>query len=220
MVHMVTAFFIGNIASGKSTATRYLESLGARRIDLDDVAKNLYVPGSPLVAEIAQQFGWDVLDECGGVKHSLLAARAFCTPEATETLNAIVHPAVRNQLAQMLLPTNCCSVMVPEFDLTVVEVSVPAAVKDTFVLADAVVAVTAPLDVRRERAIGRGMSLIDFENRVEHQPSEEELCRLATFVIDNTSADQSLYGELDRWLLSVGLDSLVKGGRSEVSRHV
>ena len=55
---MFTVFVLGNIASGKSTACRYLESRGAMLIDLDDLAKSLYVPGSDLVGALAEEFGW------------------------------------------------------------------------------------------------------------------------------------------------------------------
>ena len=41
---MFTVFVLGNIASGKSTACRYFESRGAMLIDLDELAKSLYVP--------------------------------------------------------------------------------------------------------------------------------------------------------------------------------
>ena len=46
---MFTVFVLGNIASGKSTACRYFESRGAMLIDLDELAKSLYVPGSCLL---------------------------------------------------------------------------------------------------------------------------------------------------------------------------
>ena len=46
---MFTVFVLGNIASGKSTACRYLKSHGAMLIDLDELAKSLYVPGSDIV---------------------------------------------------------------------------------------------------------------------------------------------------------------------------
>ena len=59
---MFTVFVLGNIASGKSTACRYLESHGAMLIDLDELAKSLYVPGSDIVNALAEEFGWDILD--------------------------------------------------------------------------------------------------------------------------------------------------------------
>lgn len=202
---MYTLFLIGNIASGKSTAARYLEEQGARRLDLDEMAKALYIPGSPLVQGIADAFGWDVLDCNGGIQPSVLGKRAFASPETTARLNALVHPVLLEQLGHLLLPANCCSTMVPEFPLTVVEVSAAGAFTDSFGLADEVMAITAPRDVRRRRACERGMAAADFETRADVQPSEQELCALASTVIDNTAADDSLFDALDAWLENRGL---------------
>lgn len=203
---MITFFIIGNIASGKSCATRYLEARGARRIDLDELAKSLYQPGSQLVADVADEFGWDVLDASGGIRRDVLARRAFADPEAVERLNAIVRPRIKHQLGSLLLPANCCSTLVPSYPLTVVEVSAPQGFEDAFGLADEVVAITAPLELRRERAIRRGMSPDDFERRAEVQPSEEQLCALAGTVIDNAAADGSLFDRLDALVAAQGID--------------
>ena len=198
---MYTVFLIGNIASGKSRAARYLERRGALRIDLDELAKSLYQPGSEVVNELAEAFGWDVIAPDGGIDRAALARHAFATPEDTARLNAIVHPRLLEQLGHRLLPANCCSVAVPEHELAVVEVSAAAALPaDAFGLADRVIAVTAPLEVRRKRAIGRGMDAEDFDRRAAVQPSEAELASLATDVIDNAVPGDGLYEQLDRLL--------------------
>ncbi len=202
---MITLFLIGNIASGKSTAARYLERRGALRIDLDELAKALYQPGSAVVDEIAAEFGWDVVNANGGIDRAVLADRAFATPEDTARLNAIVHPVVLEQLGLRLLPANCCSVMVPEHPFAVVEVSAPEGFEDAFALADEVVAITAPLEARRVRAIERGMDADDFDRRAECQPSDERLLALATRSIDNSAADDSLFDSLDALLEELGV---------------
>lgn len=202
---MITLFLIGNIASGKSTAARYLQRRGALRIDLDELAKDLYQPDSAVVDEIAAEFGWDVVNANGGIDRAVLADRAFATPEDTARLNAIVHPVVLEQLGLRLLPANCCSVMVPEHPFAVVEVSAPEGFEDAFALADEVVAITAPLEARRVRAIERGMDADDFDRRAECQPSDERLLALATRSIDNSAADDSLFDSLDALLEELGV---------------
>ena len=82
---MFTVFVLGNIASGKSTACHYLKSRGALLIDLDVLAKSLYVPGSDIVNALAEEFGWDILDEEGGVRRNILASRAFVSPDSVGT---------------------------------------------------------------------------------------------------------------------------------------
>ena len=176
------------------------------RIDLDQLAKDLYQPGSAVVDAIAEEFGWDVLDAMGGIDRVVLARRAFDTPEDVDRLNAIVHPILLEQLGLRLLPANCCSVMVPEHQLAVVEISAPAGFADAFALADEVIAVTAPLETRRLRAVERGMDADDFDRRAECQPAEKDLVAMATFVIDNALADDSLFRELDALVDRYGLD--------------
>ena len=202
---MYTLFVIGNIASGKSTACRYLASLGGQYIDLDDLAKSLYVPGSDLVFSIAEAFGWDVLQEDGSVNRAVLASRAFSDDASIQTLNDLVHPYLLQQLGLRLVPENCCTVMKPSFPFTVVEISVPRAIEDAFSLADDIVAISAPLSIRRARALERGMAPADFDRRAALQPSEMELASLATIVIDNARESDDLFLQLRNLLLSRGV---------------
>lgn len=205
---MYTAFFIGNIASGKTTATRYLESLGAHRLDLDAMAKQLYVPESAIVSQLAEAFGSDVVDAAGGIDRAVLARRAFASDEATQRLNAIVHPVLREKLLCTVFANQAGTAHSParvDSELTIIEVSVPDAVRDLFSLANETVAISVPLDVRRERASHRGMSLSDFAARADRQPSEDELCALASTVIRNADTPAALFSSLDHWLCSRGL---------------
>lgn len=210
---MYTAFIIGNIASGKSTASRYLESRGAFRVDLDQMAKDLYQPGSDIAASLADAFGWDVLDSDGAVRTAVLAQRAFSSAESTAVLNAIVHPVLIRRLSDMLLCPSCTAGYAAPA-LIVVEISVAADFKEAFGMADEVLAISAPLAVRRERAVERGMSYEDFDRRASRQPSDEELAALATTVIDNTDADDTLFAKLDAWLDERGLSESLAAGRA------
>ena len=201
---MYSVFVIGNIASGKSAACRYLSSKGGLYIDLDDLAKSLYIPGSDLVCSIADTFGWDILTSEGGINKALLAERAFASPETTKLLNDLVHPVLVDQLAARLLEPICCTVSPLHNPFAVVEVSAPRDFEDGFGLADEVIAITAPLEIRRSRAIRRGMSSSDFDRRADIQPSERELSSLATLVIDNSADDDGLFRSLDAWLVDRG----------------
>lgn len=146
---MFTVFVLGNIASGKSTACRYFESRGAMLIDLDKLAKSLYVPGSDIVNALADEFGWDILDEDGGIRRSILASRAFASPDSVERLNGIVHPVLIEQLSLRILDPICCTVSSPRYPFAVVEVSAPTGFEDAFGLADEILVISAPLSVRR-----------------------------------------------------------------------
>ena len=86
------------------------------------------------------------------------------------------------------------------------EVSAPSSFVDAFSLADEVATVWAPFDVRRERAVARGMEPEDFERRAALQPSDEQLEAWSSIVFDNEVADGRLEAALDEWLASHGFD--------------
>ncbi|AEB06731.1 dephospho-CoA kinase [Coriobacterium glomerans PW2] len=200
---MFKVFVIGNLASGKSTVVRHLRDLGASTIDLDEVAKDLYRPGSDIVAELAGAFGEAILDAQGALRTSELASRAFASAEQLERLNAIVHPIVRERLRELLETIDDQGSAAEDeaaSRLVVVEVSVPSALGDIRAVADEVVAVTAPLEVRRARALRRGMDPRDFDRRCALQPSESELRAQASFVLDNSQDGRCLVRQLDAWL--------------------
>lgn len=210
---MFTLFLLGNIASGKSYAARYLEAHGALRIDLDQLAKDLYQPGSQIVAELCERFCYEILAPDGTVRRAALAKRAFSSPENTRALNEIVHPYLLDQLALRLLPT-CCTVEEPRFPFAVVEVSAPDSFDEAFSLADEVMVVTAPCELRRERAVARGMASEDFERRDALLPPETALCERADIVIDNAADVSALERQLDVWLASHHFDKEVFHGRA------
>lgn len=93
----------GNIASGKSTVGMLLLELGATAyIDADLVVHALYLPGQPMVAEIAAAFGQGVIDQEGGVDRRALGAIVFGDHATLRQLEAIVLPAVRDALLDRL----------------------------------------------------------------------------------------------------------------------
>ena len=90
----------GGIACGKSHVLRRLASHGFRTLDLDAVARDVTVPGSPAVQEIAGAFGAGVLGPDGSLDRAALAAMVFADAAARARLNAIVHPRVRAEEAR------------------------------------------------------------------------------------------------------------------------
>ena len=88
----------GGMASGKSTAARYLKELGAHVIDADVLGHRAYEIGSPAHAQIAAAFGADVLATDGTIDRKALGGKVFGQPAALKKLTDIVWPAIR-QLA-------------------------------------------------------------------------------------------------------------------------
>ena len=194
---MYTVLLAGGIGSGKSTVARELERLGGRRIDLDQLSREVLAPHSDVVLQIADAFGDDlVVPTTGELNRRLLAERAFTTKADAARLEAIELPAIRALLAQRLEEL-ATSENPPAF--CVVEVPLLDRMGEGIALADEVLVVTCPLELRRERAIARGMDAEDFDARVANQPTDEWLRAHATSVIDNEGTSSELVACVRDW---------------------
>jgi dephospho-CoA kinase len=89
----------GGIASGKSTLAAALRELGAPVIDADAIARAVVRRGTPALQEIARAFGTGVLGPDGELDRPAMAAIVFTDPAARTRLEAIVHPAIRAEVA-------------------------------------------------------------------------------------------------------------------------
>lgn len=194
---MYTVFLAGGIASGKSSVARSLERRGAWRIDLDQVSRAVLQPGSDCVAEVAHEFGDDLVDpESGALDRAKLAGRAFADPESTARLEAIELPYIREVLVHALEGGPCAQT---EPAVCVVEVPLLDRLESMFDLADEILVVDCPLELRRIRAIGRGMDGRDFDRRAALQPSDEYLRAHATTILDNAGGPSELAERIEAW---------------------
>lgn len=192
---MYNVFLAGGIASGKSTVAHELERLGARRIDLDQVSREVTRPHSPVLSEIAAAFGGDLVDPTTGeLRRHLLAERAFRRPETTAKLERIEIPAIKEELARQL-----AEVSRGTYPACVVEVPLLDRAEELIPLADEVLCVVCPLAVRRTRALARGMDADDFERRVARQADDAYLRAHADTVFDNAGSGDDLLRQVRGW---------------------
>jgi len=92
----------GGIASGKSTVAEQFARLGVPVLDLDQVARDVIAPGTPLLAQVFDRFGQDLRRPDGQLDRRALRARVFADPELRHQLEAMLHPAVRARTAEWL----------------------------------------------------------------------------------------------------------------------
>jgi dephospho-CoA kinase len=92
----------GGIATGKSTVSGMLRELGGEIIDADLLAREVVEPGQPALAQIASEFGPDVLTAAGALDRKKLGAIIFASPERRRRLEAITHPAIRDRFVARL----------------------------------------------------------------------------------------------------------------------
>ncbi|MFO1506786.1 MAG: dephospho-CoA kinase [Lysobacterales bacterium] len=95
-----TVALTGGVASGKSTVAGLFATLGADVADADAIARDVTRAGAPALAEIRNAFGDGVFRADGSLDRLRMRERVFADPAARRTLEAIVHPAVRAELAR------------------------------------------------------------------------------------------------------------------------
>src|SRR5688500_5945930 len=116
---MLRVGLTGGIGSGKSTIARLLAENGAVVIDADKLAREVLEPGSDGLEEVVAAFGEDVLNADGTLDRAALAAKAFATEEARQTLNGITHPRIGALTGQRMAEASEDAIVVHDIPLLV-----------------------------------------------------------------------------------------------------
>jgi len=186
----------GGLGAGKSTAAEHFRERGAAVICLDTVAKQLLAPGSELLGRVAEEFGEQIVSADGTLDRRALASRAFASPEAAARLNAIVHPAVAAEVGPALQDLR----LLPHPpEVVVLEVPLLAEAPVFAELADEVVAIEAPFEMRVHRAAMRGLGADEARARIAAQASDAERALLSDVVIQNDGSAEDLRLALERY---------------------
>lgn len=187
---MILVGLTGGIGSGKTTVSTMLAARGAVIIDADQITRELQAPGSPVLAEIVDAFGEDVLDPSGALDRPALAAKVFGDPEALATLNKIVHPAVGREMAARLEAQRASD--------NVVILDIPLLVENPREGLCGTLVVDLPLETAVERLVSqRNMDRNDAEARIARQATRGARVAIADRVIDNSGNLASLERQVD-----------------------
>ena len=92
----------GGIATGKSTVSAMFAHRGAKVVDADLLAREVVMPGQPALAEIAREFGQEVLQADGQLDRKRLGAVVFADPARRRRLEEITHPAIHARQQRIL----------------------------------------------------------------------------------------------------------------------
>lgn len=157
----------GGIGAGKSVVSRILRLKGYPVYDCDSEARSLMESSEEILAALQGRFGEECILECGGLNRGYIASRVFNDAEELTWLNTLVHGAVREDVRDW------------------VEAHASAGKEILFVesailyssgldkMCDRIWLVTAPEELRLERAMQRGgASEEDLRRRIESQRME------------------------------------------------
>ncbi|GIK43342.1 MAG: hypothetical protein BroJett011_71750 [Chloroflexota bacterium] len=179
MAEKIVIGLTGNIATGKSLVLRMLQELGAATIDADKLAHEAMFPGGPAYQAIVEEFGRFVVDpDSGQISRDRLGRIAFAVPEAMARLEAITHPAVRQEVLARIKASPAPVVVVEAIKLF--ESGLTEHCQSAWV-------VVAPPEVQLKRLVERRkMSPEQAQQRIKAQSSQGEKVAKADVVIDNS----------------------------------
>ena len=188
----------GGIACGKTTVSDLLAEKGAIQINADAIGHELLKADSPVIDELTDAFGQDILDASGDVSRKKLGAIVFQDKAARERLNSILHPLIiersRGQARRLVTEDPTCIVLLDA------PLLIEAGAYNTV---DLIVVVTASSEtqLRRtlERSVAQGRPLTESEvqARIDSQMPVTEKVTYADVVIENNGTLAALQRQVD-----------------------
>ncbi|MCG8441201.1 MAG: dephospho-CoA kinase [Caulobacterales bacterium] len=176
---MIIAGLTGSIGMGKSTTAAMFADEGAPVFDADAAVHALYEPGGAAVDAVGAAFPGVVRE--GRVDRAALGAEVRGNAEAFARLEAIVHPLVAAERRAFLDASRAKGAPVAILDIPLLFET--GGDKDV----DAVIVVSAPAKVQRERVLARpGMTESAFEAILARQTPDSVKRARADWVIDTS----------------------------------
>lgn len=179
------------MGSGKSAVAKLLRKMGYAVLDADEVVHRTLSPGGAAELQVLQTFGQKLRGADGHLDRRALGRAVFGNPEKLKQLEDILHPIVRQEVA------NQKRVLFAQGRRTVfydVPLLYEKKMQDQF---DHVIVVMAPEETRRQRLKARsGMTDAEFDERSKHHINPEQKQDLASQVIYNLGDLDDLKAEI------------------------
>ncbi|MEE9203014.1 MAG: dephospho-CoA kinase [Dehalococcoidia bacterium] len=204
---MLVIGLTGGMGSGKSTVSRLLMEKGARMVDGDKVGHQLYEPGGPAYSEVVATFGPGVVGPDGQIDRARLGSIVFADPDALKRLNAIMHPKIKDVIAEVLQGWRRDGA-----EVAVVEAAVLFEAKWADLVDEVWVTLSDEGTVVDRLSKAKGMSPEQVRARLRSQMPAEEKARRAHVVIRNDDSLEGLEKQVEALWHSV--NSRLKGSGS------
>ncbi len=184
----------GGIGSGKTTIAQVLEVMGCIIYNSDERAKLMYFNTS-VKTQIIQLLGNEAYLNNTTLNHTFISKKVFSNQYLLHKLNAIIHPAVKQDFITFKNNQAPQKIIIKESAL-LFETGIYKELPFNIL-------VTAPEPVRIQRVLNRSQISIDaIKQRMQAQWSDEEKTKLANFVIDN-SGEKAVIPQLQACLHNI-----------------
>jgi dephospho-CoA kinase len=194
--NMITIGLVGGVACGKSSVALRFRELGACVLDGDRIGHDV-LRLQRVQAALVERWGDHVLFEDGSLDRSIIARMVFAgTPESNEELRfleSITHPEIGSQLAERI------NEMKRQGHHKIVVVDAAVMMKAGWdQLCDRIIFVDAPREIRRKRAMLRGLGEEQFLAREAAQTPIEKKRERADIIIDNSGLPQKTRQQVEK----------------------
>lgn len=181
----------GGIGSGKSTVSKALGDMGIPVIDCDRIAHEAAAAGSPILRELSDAFGKDIITPEGELRRKVLGDIVFHDRKKLQILNGIMHPCILQKVKESLKIAETKGV-------NIVIIDAPLLLELGWEkLADSIWVVTADQETRISRVMKRDhMPREAVMARMKNQMPEEEKIRKADVIIDNSFTKEHTLAEV------------------------
>ena len=170
----------GQTGAGKTTAADILKKKGYLIVDGDVLARRITEKSSPVLKELAKEFGEDIINSDGELERGLLAKKAFADEESRQKLNKITHPAITSLAVKEISES-----FTQENKGAIIDA---AAIFDSELVryCTKMIVVTAPEDERLRRIVDRdGISTEAAMLRIKAQPDVKYYEERADILVRN-----------------------------------
>jgi dephospho-CoA kinase len=178
----------GGIASGKTAVAEIFTQLGVPVLDTDQIARDVVEPGTPTLGKLIAEFGADILDAHGRLDRARMRERVFSDPAQRRRLEAITHPAIREELASRAARAH--KIHGGEYQIHVIPLLIEGGRTHDY---DRVLLVDASEEDQLKRLMARDRSTLEQAQRIlAAQASREDRIAAADDVIVNSGALEDL----------------------------
>ena len=171
----------GNIGSGKSTACKIFEMLGAKVYSADERAR-LLMQKPEIIRAITNIFGNDILDSEGKIDRKKLGGIVFKNEAKLKQLENIIHPATEKDFAEWCIAHKDESYILKEAAILFESGTNKGLNK--------IIVIHADESIRINRVVERDNSTPELIlQRSKHQWSEAEKLKRADYIIENNGQE-------------------------------